>query len=290
MHLQMGLLRGSCLLAGLAVIAQAQDTNPPPPNVLSVFREYLKPGKAGAPHEKAESAFVQASMRAKWPVHYLALSSITGKPRVLFLYGYDSFEAVEKDVKAQAQNAALSAANERAGQADGELLTEADSALMAYSDEYSLRSAVDLPHMRYFDIALYRVRPGHDDDWSTIVKMVKAAYEKIPGVSWAAYHIQYGMEGNNYVIFTPLKSASEIDQGFARDKQFAANMGEDGMKKFSELVAASIETTQINLFAFSPKMSYVPAEWIKADPDFWKPKASSSMAPKKPAEKPAESH
>jgi hypothetical protein len=38
-----------------------------------------------------------------------------------------------------------------------------------------------------------------------------------------------------------------------------------------------------NLFAFSPKMSYTPEEWIKADPDFWKGKS----APQKPAEKPA---
>jgi len=25
------------------------------------------------------------------------------------------------------------------------------------------------------------------------------------------------------------------------------------------------------LFAFNPHMSYVADEWIKADPDFWKP-------------------
>ena len=36
-----------------------------------------------------------------------------------------------------------------------------------------------------------------------------------------------------------MKSAAEIDKGFDQDKQFMANMGEDGMKKFSELLAAS---------------------------------------------------
>ena len=156
-----------------------------------------------------------------------------------------------------------------------------------YSDEYSLRSTVDIPHMRYFEISLYRVRPGHDADWDTIVKMVKAAYEKIPDVHWATYHAQYGQEGNTYVVFTPMKSASEIDKGFAQDKQFMANMGEDGMKKFSELLAAAIESSQHNLFAFTPSMSYVADEWIKADPDFWKPKAHAAAAPKKAEEKPA---
>lgn len=215
----------------------------------------------------------------------LAVSSITGRPRVLFLTGYDSFAAWEKDVLATQKNATLSAALDRAAVADGELLSDYDSSALVYSDEYSLRSAVDIPHMRYFEISLYRVRPGHDDDWDKIVKMVKAAYEKIPDVHFATYYAQYGQEGTTYVVFTPMKSAAEVDQSFAQDKQFMANMGEDGMKKFSELLAASIEFSQHNLFAFSPSMSYVDDEWIKADPDFWKPKASA--APKKAAEKPA---
>jgi hypothetical protein len=44
----------------------------------------------------------------------LAVSAITGKPRVLFLTGYDSFEAWEKDTRATQNNATLSAALDRA--------------------------------------------------------------------------------------------------------------------------------------------------------------------------------
>jgi hypothetical protein len=280
-----GLLLGSYLLFGGLGMAVAQETTPPP-KVLAITREFVKPGKGGALHEKAESAFVQAMTRAKWPTHYLAVSAITGKPRVLFLTGYDSFEAWEKDVLATQKNAMLSAALDRAAVADGDLLSDFDSSALVYSDEYSLRSSVDIPHMRYFDIALYRVRPGHDGDWDNIVKMVKAAYEKIPDVHFATYYAQYGQEGTTYVVFTPMKSASEIDKGFAQDKQFMANMGEDGMKKFSELLAGAIEFSQHNLFSFSPAMSYVSDEWIKADPDFWKPKPHAA-APKKAEEKPA---
>jgi len=274
-----------CLLISFGVFAQAQETIPPPPKVINVYREYLKPGKGGASHEKSEGAFVQASIRAKWPVHYLAVTSMSGRPRTLFLYGYDSFDAVEKDVKAADKNAAYTAAIEHALVADGELLSDADSAMLVYNDEYSLRSAVDLPHMRYFEIALYRVRPGHDGDWDTIVKMVKAAYEKMPEANWAMYHVQYGLEGNTYLVFVPMKSASDIDKDLLGDKQFLENMGEAGLKKLDELSAATIESTQKNVFSFSPKMSYVPDSWIKADPEFWKPKVNMTPAPKKPAEK-----
>ena len=267
-----GLLLGSYLLLGGIGVTVAQEP-PPPPKVLAVTREFVKPGKSGALHEKAESAFVQAMMHAKWPTHYLAVSSITGRPRVLFLTGYDSFEAWEKDVLAEQANSTLSAATDKAAMADGELLSDMDSSALVFSEEYSLRANVDIPHMRYFEISLYRVRPGHDGDWNTIVKMVKAAYDKIPDVRFATFHAAYGQEGNTYVVFTPMKTAAEIDKGFAQDKQFEANMGEEGLKKFSELLAGAIEFSQHNLFAFTPSMSYVSDEWIKADPNFWKPKS-----------------
>jgi len=58
------------------------------------------------------------------------------------------------------------------------------------------------------------------------------------------------------------------------------------------LSAAAIESSQTNLFAFNPRMSYPADEWVKADPEFWKPKAAAAPAAagKKPAEKPADNH
>lgn len=280
-----GLLLGTCVLVGGLGLAMAQETTPPP-KVLAIQREFIKPGRAGGPHEKAESAFVQAMMRAKWPTHYLAVNSVSGKARALFLTGYDSFEAWEKDMTAEQNNPTLAAAIDRASVADGDLLSDFDASALLYRDDYSLRSAVDIPHMRYFEISLYHVRPGHNQDWDTLVKMVMAAYEKIPDAHWATYQAIYGQDGGTYVVFTPMKSAAEIDKSFDQSKKFMAAMGDD-MKKFSELEAATIESSQHNLFVFSPKMSYPSDDWIKADPDFWKPKASTA-APKKMEEKPAQ--
>src|SRR5690242_3814048 len=103
---------GSLFLWGGLGIAMAQEEPgmSAPPKVLQVIREFVKPGKGGTAHEKAESAFVQAFARAKWPTHYFAASALTGRPRVLFFVGYESFEAWEKDSLAQQKNATLSAA------------------------------------------------------------------------------------------------------------------------------------------------------------------------------------
>jgi len=282
-----GLLLASAFLFPALGSAQMQPSGVvPPPKVLTVFREYTKPFKNGSAHERTESAFVQAMTKAKWPTHYLAVESMSGKPRALFLTGYDSFADWEKDVHAAGKNAALSAAIDRAGWADGELLTDTDASVLVYREDQSLRPNVDIAHMRYFEITLYQVRPGHNNEWGEAVKLVTAAYEKIPDAHWAMYQLAYGQApGTTYVIFNQLKSASEIDEMFANNKEFVAAMGEDGMKKLRELEDKAVASTQSNLFMFNPKMSYVSEDWIKEDPDFWKPKMAAPAAPKKPAEK-----
>lgn len=286
-------LLGATLLSagmGLAVAQEAPEGTTPPPKVLVIDREFMKPGKSGAVHEKSESAFVQAYARAKWPSHYFAANSLTGKNRTLFFIGYDSFEAWEKDAAAQQDNAALSAATDRAAVADGDLLSETDAGVFTYNEEQSLRGPVDIAHMRYFEIALYRVRPGHRHEWNELVKLVKDAYDKIPDAHWAMYQAMYGQEDVTYLVVIPMKSATEIDKSMGTDKQFAENMGEDGMKKLSELESSAVEFTQTNLFMFNAAMSYPPDAWVKADPNFWKPKAAmhEKSAPKaKSDEKPA---
>jgi hypothetical protein len=274
-----------CVGLGMAV-AQEMENTTPPPKVLVVDREFVKPGRGGSGHEKSESAFVQAFARAKWPQHYFAANSLSGKNRVLFFIGYDSFEAWEKDNAGVAKNAALSAAIDRAVLNDGDLLSETDVSALTYNEDQSLRAPVDIAHMRYFEISLYRVKAGHRHEWDELVKLVKAAYEKVPGAHWAMYEAMYGQEGTTYVVIVPMKSLAEVDQNRQQDKQFAEAMGEDGMKRLGELESSAVEFNQTNLFQFNAAMSYPRDEWIKADPDFWKPKAAAKPAAKT-EEKPA---
>jgi len=278
------LLLSSLVFGSLGTVAaQEKDKSEgmhQPPKVLNIMREFTKPGKNGMAHEKTESAFIQAMTAAKWPTHYLAVDSMSGKPRVLFLTGYDSFEAMEKDMKAVEKNTSLLAALDHAGAVDGELLSETDSGDFAFREDLSLRSATDIPHMRYFEISLFHIKQGHDKDWETLVKMYQDAFEKIPDVHWAMYQAVYGQADNSFVIFNPMKSLSEVDRGFAQGKAFEAAMGEEGMKKLRELTAETVESSQTNLFSFDPKMSYIGEDWSKADPEFWKPKATHAAMKK----------
>jgi len=271
-----------CLLAFTYAGAMAAQEMQTSPKVLQITREFVKPGRAGMAHDKSESAFVKALSDAKWPTYYVALSSLSGKTRVLFLTPYASFEAWQKDGDAVEKNANLNAALDHASMADGELLDSMDQGVFLFREEMSLRPHPDLSPFRYMEISSYHLKPGHSKEWDTAVKMVKAAYEKgVPDSHWGMFEQMYGGDGGTYLVFTGHKSMSEIDHGIMDDKKFVEAMGENGMKILGELVAASVESSQHQIFYVNPRMSYVPESWMKADPDFWKPKAEPAAAPAK---------
>ena len=265
----------------IAVAQESSQQGTSIPKVLQITREYTKPGKSGMIHERSESAFVQAMTRAKWPTHYLGMTSLSGKNRALFLTSYASFEAWEKDNIAVEKNTALNAALDRALMADGELLDSEDQGVFFFRDDLSLRPMADLASMRYLEVSAYRVRPGHTREWDELVKMVKSAYEKaVPDAHWGTFQQMYGGEGMTFLVLTARKTLAEVDRSFQQDEQFTAAMGEDGMRRFGELIRSTVESSSHQLFAFNPRMSYVPEEWIKADPDFWKPKPAMAPAAK----------
>jgi len=281
---------GLSLAASCVCLSAAQEKSAGSasvPKVLQITREYVKAGKAGMVHDKAESVFVDAMRRAKWPTYYIGMTSLSGKSRALFLTSYDSFEAWQKDSDAVQKNATLSASLDRAAMADGELLESMDQGVFYLHEEMSLRPRPDLSQMRYLEATLFHVRPGKAKEWSEVVKMAKAGYEKgVPEAHWGMFEQVYGGDGGTYLLLSAHKSLAEIDKGFAEGKQFESAIGEDGMKKLNELFASCVESTQQQLLAFNPHMSYVTDEWIKADPDFWNPKTAAPTA-KAPAQQKA---
>jgi hypothetical protein len=282
------ILLGACLCLAAASVAVAQNNGgiSTPPKVLLINREVLKPGKGGAPHQKTESAFVRAMAAAKDTTYYLGMDSLSGPSRALFFTGYDSFADWEKDAMTTQNNATLSAALDRAEVADGDLLQSYETSAFVLRDDLSLNAATDLAHDRYFEIGVFHVKPGHDEDWSAIMKLVKDAYSKIPEVQWAMYQRAYGGSEGYFIYITPLKSAAEIDRNFANGPKFVEAIGKEGMQKLNELMSASVDQAEINLFALNPAISYVGPEMIKADPTFWK--AAPTGEPRKKAEKAAQ--
>jgi hypothetical protein len=262
-------------------IAVAQDSTPTkPPAVLQITREWLKPGKTGMVHDKSEAAFVAAMNKGKLQGHYVALNSMTGKARAIFITRYPSFEAWEADNKLVAKDASLSAELDRDSEADGALLDGLDQAVYTYDEELSYHPHSDIAHARYYEITVFHVRPGHRKDWYDVTKAYKEANDKAGTTAhWATYEVAYGGEGGTYISITARNTMSEIDTAAVEGKKISDALGgQDGMRKLDESFWAAIDSVHTELFSVNSKQSYPEEAWIKGDPDFWKPKAAAPKA------------
>jgi hypothetical protein len=272
-----GSLAAMCLLfAGFSFTApstataqdQAGATTPPPP-ILVINREFLKPGKAGNPHENAEGAFTRDMSQANSPDHYLGMVSLTGKPHALFFHGYDSYADWQKTVGSDMSNAELSQKIDNDFQADGDLLSSMDTGVFEYVPDMSVNAPVDIAHMRYMEITAIKVRPGHEAEWNKLSSLYNSIFGKVPNAHWAMYRMAYGDSSGIYLAISPMKSLADIDQDHKGSAQAMAGMSADQLKQMNDLEVAAVESIGSSLFAFDAKMSYVADKWRAEDPGFW---------------------
>lgn len=263
---------GICGLPHLNAQSTAAALNPPP-KVLVIDVENLKPSTTGSAHQKTESAFVAAAQKSKVAEHYMAMDALSGPPRALFFFSYDSFAALEKQHQQEMGDATLAADIDQAYAADGELLSSMSRNVFTLRDDLSHNAPCAIATMRYMQISRIIIKPGHQQDFEEYLKMFDSGLDKTePGRHVAVYQSAYGWEnGGVWLIITPMKSLDEVDAADANSAKFRENMGEANMKHYHELAAEAIASGQRNLFAFDPAMSYVPDTWVSADA-FWKHK------------------
>jgi hypothetical protein len=271
---------GLLFSAPLALHAQMNAMDGPP-KVLVLDRELLKPGKAGALHEKSESNFVRASMAAKTKNYYFGMDSLSGASRSLFLFPYPSFEAWEQQTMADRKNATLTAAIDHAFNVDGELLSAYEQSAFNLRPDLSYNTGT-LVGKRYMEISQFVVKPGHNAEAEELSKLYLDGYKKAGiATNWATFELMYGHEtGDVFLYITTMKSLSETDQEIKDTAKFMDALGANGKKRLAELSASCLESSQSNIFEINPKISYPPEELIKAEPNFWKPKPVAAPAPK----------
>lgn len=287
MRKTLGLVGVTLLLVSTAPRAAAQEP-PPPPKVLQIIREDVKPGKAAA-HEKIEAGWPRAFAKANWPTHYLAMTAMTGPSEAWFVVGFDSFAAWEKDTKATESDKALTAELDRLSEKDGEVISGARTLVGLFREDLSRRPNVDMSKVRYFRVATYRVRPGHELDLEANAKIVRDAYDKIQApFAWGIYQVNAGMPGPTYMVWVPMRSLAESDAAMAASRALMDAEGEEGQKTLRKAAADAYVYVETNLFAVNPKMSYPPKEWVDKDPAFWAPKPERAAPPAKKEAKPTE--
>jgi hypothetical protein len=272
--------------AGLGQMVSTAQDNPMagPPKVLYTQREFVKPGK-GMAHMKSEAAIASAMGAAKSPLYALALSSVTGEPRVVFLSGYNNMADVETTYVSTMKLAGLESKLGAMNETDGALVESENSAIWRLREDLSSKSPLNIANMRMMQLVQVETKPGYGLEFEKVAKRVIDAWAKAdPSYSAAVYEMAYGhATGPVFLILLPMKSMAFLDKIHDEHDAFVKALGEEDVKSDREIAKSAYLSSQSNLFVFSPRMSYVPEGWVKADPTFWNPKPKAMMMPMKKA-------
>jgi hypothetical protein len=253
------------------------------PNIIQIIVEDIKLGH-GAAHEANETGWPKAYRASNVRLNYLAMTSMTGRPEAWYITGYPSMEAWEKQNKAEAADATLSAELQRLSEADAEHVSGVRTVVARFREDLSLRPAINLGEYRYFNMVTVRLKPGQVSKFVEARKMIKAAHEKAGMTDYyGVFEVASGMPGPAYMLVIYMKSLAEADAFPAMHNSAAykeALGGELGEQKLNGLTGDSVIDNESRLFAISPKTSLPTDAQMAAAPDFWNPKPVVAAATK----------
>jgi hypothetical protein len=269
------------LTPAVVAIAQTQGKmEPGPPKVLNIIREESKPGKTMA-HRKHEAAWTQAFIQAGGFPYSLGMSSVTGPDEDWFTTGFESFAALEKYGESLESKPAYQKVMETYVPKESDFVSESRTITARYRPELSYKPDFKLGEYKYFNVAMVRYKLGSDP--AEISKILNTARDKANMENHVvAYQVNSGMPVGTYIYFTPIKSLSEWDQ--PPNQAYTDALKE---AKFDDEVAKSVQNVEFRLFAFNPKLSYMPESVTKLNPAFWTPKTQTAKAPAAKSNTPA---
>jgi hypothetical protein len=251
------------LLLALALFPACAQTSTEPPVFLRLIRNWSRP-----PGPELIAPYADA----KAPITVLGLTSISGFPETWLLETHDSFSSIEDLDQALAPGALAGLAGSAGSAARQDADTTSSRVLIAlHLPNFSYRAdqAVrNLAKARYFQMSIYRIRPGTESAFAGLVQLRRAGYDSInldrPEI---AYRVLSGDTSGTYVFIAPLASLRMMDNGLARNPAYAEAMSESNARK---IAADTVLTRENILLRVRPALSYVPDDFAAADADFWR--------------------
>ena len=260
------------LLATTAGAAFAQNMPTSQPPLILIAREYVKLGH-GADHERIEAGWPAEFAKDKSQTYYLAMVSLTGASEAWFVVPYASHAAIANDMRLMASDTALGAELGRLGRADADMLTDARQIEAVARPDLSSSAFPDLGRQRFWEISVYRVRPGHSAEFDAAAKAYGAANQRTsPGRSYRIYQVTAGMPAPTYIIFESFVNYAQIDSTMATGQKTMQGLTPDEQTAMTKFFSDGLLSSETNRFQLSATMSYVPDSVRATDPSFWMPK------------------
>lgn len=258
------------LISATGAMAQALPTSQPA--MLTIIREQVKLGH-GAEHERIEAGWPAAFAKAKSPAYYLAMTSLTGASEAWFVVPFATNAANADEMKLESSDTVLAAELGRLSRADAEVLSDSRTIQAVARPELSHGDFPDLAKMRYWEISIFRVRPGHDADFAAAAKAYGAATDRSgSGVTFRVYSVTAGMPEPTYLIFQTVGAYADFDAMTAGGRKTMQSFTPDEQTVMQKFFTDALINQETNRFALNPTMSYVSPETRATDVAFWTPK------------------
>jgi len=273
-----------CLAAPVAVHAQG--------DYLDVFIVKVKPEKV-ADFQALTKKWADANSRYNGD-RWLASEALYGEGNVYQFTStrkdYAEIDKMNEAVMAAVNKAFGKEAAEKMGHDFDNCLVSSRSELRRRRWDLSRKAPKDadayvklIGESRVLRSTAVHIRPGHVDEFETLLKSMKEAGEKNPDAQ--PVFVSQVIEGGKGTIFyvTTLRSSMG---GFDHNPTMKDILGEEGYKKFQQISADAVEIAESTLYRFAPDLSNPPEEVAKVAMDFWHPKAMMAATTKtKPAPK-----
>lgn len=266
-----------CLLVPSLVFAQG--------DYLDVYIGKIKPEKM-ADAEAITKKMVDANRRFNGDT-WIAMESVYGEgDTIVFVSTRQDYAAIDKG-----NDAFMGALTKAYGQAGAtKLESDWENCLRGSRTEFRKRRwdlsrkppdaasyAKFVADSRLLRTTAVHIRPGHVAEFESLLKDAKAAGEQNPNTQPVLVsQVVEGGVGTTFYISALRSSMS----GFDKNPSIREILGEEGYKKYSQISADSVETSESAIYRFSAELSNPPEDVRAAASDFWNPKPVVAHAAK----------
>ncbi len=252
-----------CIFAAMLAATCAAQSLTDPPTIVQFVR---KPGIAGAslkPYAGAGAA-----------INVLGMTAVTGLPETWLVECHFSFASVEEMDQKMAAAAPVRNSSDASDPAQDDVLAPSRTMLAVYRPNWSYRAdqAIRLfPRARYFQISIFRIRPGADGDFNELIRLRRASADVInldrPELS---YQVISGAPSGTILFLSPIQTLRNFDEGVNSVPVFAEGLAAAKAKDGSKLAADTEISREHLIFRVEPRLSYVSSDFADVDPDFWR--------------------
>lgn len=162
-------------------------------------------------------------------------------------------------------------------------LSGVDTAIWRLRPALSNPGTTNLAQMRFMELIHIDVKLGHSGEFADVIKHIRESWMKAdPDFHYSIYQQTFGSSmDDSYLVVIAMKSLADLDKHHAKVAEYQKGLGEDAQKRMLEFESANYNSTESNLFAFTPSMSRLPESWTKNDAEYWKPTPTAAVPVKK---------